>query len=243
MSGARPRASGLCCLWARCEIEHLWPIVPARKSMNVCARVLLHAAVLAPISPASSNVKTIDLTAVRSAPSIGEPGATHSGCVGCKEEPYQLPLKIEMADIRNVGDDQSEVEMIVTNSGSTNFQLPTELPNELFRKNGSRRKAFSFLLRVEDPSTDKVTLSVIAVTYSSDLRPSSYLLISPGERVLIKALWNRNSVSIDPRSKQILVTAGCSEYVLQNNDFIIKERSSQVFDLHKMSIHLGGSQP
>jgi hypothetical protein len=194
--------------------------------------------VLAGLITSSSDIRTVDLTRIETA-SIGEPGADHSGCGGCApEKQYQLPLSIEIADVKDIEKRKSELEVIVTNTGSIDFQLPIERRGLFFKQGGSQRKSFSFLLRVENASTHAVSETVIAVTGSSDLRPSSYLQLSPGERVLVKMLWNHSDIHVDPMSPEAFITAGCSEYVLKKNEFVIKERSKEIFGTVNKTVRL-----
>jgi hypothetical protein len=185
--------------------------------------------VLAGLITSGSDIRTVDLTRTIETASIGEPGAEHSGCAGCVEKEYELPLSIEIADVKDIEKRKSELEVIVTNTGSIDFQLPIERRGLFFKQGGSQRKSFSFLLRVENASTHAVSETVIAVTGSSDLRPSSYLQLSPGERVLVKMLWNHSDIHVDPMSPEAFITAGCSEYVLKKNEFVIKERLREIF--------------
>jgi hypothetical protein len=196
--------------------------------MRMSARLVLFAATVGYLTAQSRNARVVDLTGAPPRHSIGVPGARYSGCSGCIQQQYVLPLKLEIERIDSTNDGDVLIELLLTNTGASLFRLPTERASDILERPGTGRRTFSFALSSEDPLTHEVRQSVVAVTHAIDSGPKSYLELLPGESAHVKLLWNRNNQSNKVDLGKTWIVAECSEYKIENDVFVIKEWSKQV---------------
>jgi hypothetical protein len=129
------------------------------------------------------------------------------------------------------------IEVWLRNIGSTPFYLPASQNAREVRKPGNRNRR-TFLFGVEFVSANVQKEALVETTHGSDSMEESLIRLEPQQAALVRFYVNWSPISEWPQQgiKEVDIKAICSEWILEDDRYFIKDQSERIQSLNSVQI-------
>jgi hypothetical protein len=194
----------------------------------------------------------LDLTAEVPRSEQGHPGipGMSGGGGGWRPGPgdtarYQLPLAADILRASANPDGNFVVEVLLRNTDSVPFDLPSSRNLTAVEKSGNRsRRVFFFRLQPVGGSAREGEALGFAATGGSTSIPGSFISLDPGKSLRVLLLASSASIrrSFSRESEKVGVKVTCQEWKLDNNRFFLSGISTELASANTTQFVLRGDQ-
>jgi hypothetical protein len=202
------------------------PIPPVRKQRcpSVAKVLLAIAGAIVALGAGNGQPPVIDLT--KSPPDRTEAAAAPG--YSTRVPTYVLPLTLLVERVRSTAAGELTVDLLLRNTGSTDFELPASQDSSRILQNGNKgRSTFIFRMRTVGTRPEQVISSAVGSLSGSSSVPNSFLRLKPNAavRILLKAdidfleQWKTQGTTV--AEVQLI----CSEWKLDDDRFYISATS------------------
>ncbi len=204
---------------------------------------------------ASQTIPVLDLTAEVPPDEQGYyhgiPGSSGGGATGGWRPgpgdtvPYRLPLTLEILRATPNKDGNFVFEILLRNTDSVPFDLPSSRNITAVEKPGNRsRRVFFFQLQPHDGSKPGIVALGSASTAGSASLPGSFVRLDPGKslKILLLASSELISRSFSQQSEKLAVKVICNEWRLDDNRFFLSGLSAELASVNTIQFAMRGDQ-
>jgi hypothetical protein len=181
----------------------------------------------------------------------GIPGSSGGGATGgwrpgpSDTVPYRLPLGLEILYAKPNKDGNFVFEVLMQNTGSAPFELPTLRNLTAIEKPGNKsRRVFFLQLQPLGGSKPGVVALGSAATGGSTSVPGSFTRLEPGKSLRVLLLASSDSIkrSFTQESEKLAVKVICNEWRLDDNKYFLSGISGELASVNTIQFALRGDQ-
>jgi hypothetical protein len=158
---------------------------------------------------------------------------------------YQLPLAAEILHAQPSKDGNFVVEVLLRNTDSAPFDLPSSRNLTAVEKPGNRsRRVFFFRLQSVGGGVHEGEALGFAATGGSTSIPGSFISLDPGKSLRVLLLASSDSIrrSFTQESEKLGVKVTCQEWKLDDNRFFLSGISAELASANIIQFVLHGEQ-
>jgi hypothetical protein len=158
-----------------------------------------------------------------------------------RAETYFLPLKLSIQSLKLNGTAQLEVQLLVINSGTSDYYLPVSRDVGGVQVPGNKgRRTFLISADISEPTGGELLSPITAVTAASTSSPTSTWRIGPGQSVIVVFNVSLRELRREEELAKLQLAISCSEWRLEDSRFFIKQKS-EVVRSQPVSLNLIGN--